>query len=896
LTARARRRRKGWGLSKTTFRGEGEFVTGLETGAAVGGALSGGWSLRTAGRALLAVSAAALMGLYAQNASAAGAATPAPAPRADDGLGPKDVYVEADLVVDDQDKKIVTATGRVEMRYLGRTLRADKVTYNTVNGVSHAVGHVVIVNEDGTVEYSRDTTLDDQFRTGVALGFAGRLEDNVTMVAGASIKRTETVTELNHGLYTPCSTCQADGVTPRKPTWTIEATRIIEDRDRRVIYYKNAVIRVLGVPVFYAPIFWHPDPTAARQSGLLTPKITYSNYRGLAYSQPYYIDVSPSADLIIDPQFFTRVDPFLALKFKEQFYSGSINLRLGYTYSEAFDSHSFFGKDTSRSYILGNGSFALDPNWTVGFGAERVTDPTLFQRYAVGQVYTDRGPFPTDTSRLISQLYGIRQDANSYFSVAALNFESLRAAVLDNGVNPVGFDSYDTSAAFPTATPIEDRFDPNQPFLDGRLRLTGEAVTLTRSNPVLDVSDPSGLTVAGPQPFSEHGVVENAPPSPSAGDAITSLRYRDSRSADAEANWQSSFTFTSGIRIQPFIDARFDYFSINQGVLYAPEGLQAVPTAAPSTDARALGTVGANFSWPFIKPVGGGSLVLEPLIQLAASNKVPLDPAIPNEDSVSFEFDETNLFEINRFSGYDLSEGGARANVALRATLDLPEDRSASLLIGRTFRTEPDLVFTPQSGLQGDLSDWVTAVSVTPLRGVSLFNRARLDGTTWQFHREEAGINATFGRISGSIRYVFEKSGTVQVDCTNQELAVSATGVEECPSPFGGALVPAGSSVVGEVENLDVSGSWFFTKNWGATVNASRDFIGYDVNGRYQGVWPRVQVAFSYLDDCVRVDLIYTHEEYYSATIGPSDSIGLRLTLTTLGGTLLAPSQGQGSR
>lgn len=871
-------------------------MTGLENGVAVRDALCGGRRLNTAGRALLAVSAAALMCMYAESANAAGPAAPAAPPKADDGLGPKDVYVEADMVVDDQDKKIVTATGRVEMRYLGRSLRADKVTYNTVTGVSHAIGHVVIVNEDGTVEYSRDTTLDDQFRTAVALGFAGRLEDNVTIVAGASIKRTETVTELNHGLFTPCSTCQADGVTPRKPSWTIEATRIIEDRERRVIYYRNAVIRVLGVPVFYAPIFWHPDPSATRQSGLLAPKITYSNYRGLAYSQPYYIDVSPSIDLTVDPQIFTRVDPFLALKYKETFYSGSINIRLGYTYSQAFDNHVFFGKDTSRSYILGSGSFALDPKWTVGFGAERVTDPTLFQRYAVGQVYTDRGPFPTDTSRLISQLYGIRQDANSYFSIAALNFESLRAAVFDNGLTPVGFNNYDTSAAFPTATPVEARFDPNQPFLDGRLRLTGQAVTLTRSNPVLDVADPSGLTVAGPQPFSEHGVVQNAAPAPTLADPITSLRYRDSRSADAEANWQASFTFTSGLRIQPFIDARLDYFSINQGVLYAPEGLQAVPTAAPANDERALGTVGANISWPFIKPVGGGSLVVEPLIQLAASNKVPLNPAIPNEDSVSFEFDETNLFEINRFSGYDIAEGGARANVALRATLDLPENRSASLLVGRTFRTQPDLVFTPQSGLQGNLSDWVTAFSVTPVRGISIFNRARLDGTTWQLHREEAGINAGFGQLSGSIRYVYEKSGTVQVDCTNQELSISPTGVEQCPSPFGGALVPAGSSVIGEVENLDMSGSWFFTKHWGATVNASRDFIGYQANGRYKGVWPEVQVGFTYLDDCIRVDLIYTHEEYYSAIIGPSDSVGLRLTLTTLGGTLLAPSQGQGSR
>ena len=69
-------------------------------------------------------------------------------------------------------------------------------------------------------------------------------------------------------------------------------------------------------------------------------------------------------------------------------------------------------------------------------GGAGVTDPTLFRRYSVTQVYSDRGPFPTDTSRLISQLYAQRADANSYFSAGILSFESLRAAVIDNAQRP----------------------------------------------------------------------------------------------------------------------------------------------------------------------------------------------------------------------------------------------------------------------------------------------------------------------------------------------------------------------------------------------------------------------------------------------------------------------------
>jgi LPS-assembly protein len=833
------------------------------------------------GAALLVLSSTA----EAKPAKSASSEHKAPAtPAVDDGLGAKDLYMEADTIVDDREKKEVTAEGHVEVRYQGRTLRADKVVYNTVTGVSHATGNVVIVGADGT-EYSRDATLDDQFRAAVALGFSARLQNDVTIIAGASVRRTEAVSELKDGRYTACAICKADGKTPKNPTFSIQADTIVQDRDRHLIYYHHAIIRVLGVPVLYAPIFWHPDPTAPRTSGLLAPKIEYSDRRGLSYQEAYYWAISPYADLRITPQINTAVNPFLNLWYREQFYSGSIDIRTGYTYDQEFDNHTKFGADTSRSYILAKGAFQLDPQWIVGFGAERVTDPTLFRRYSVNQVFTDRGPYPTDTDRLISQAYAQRVDRQSYFSAAVLSFESLRAAVVDpqNG-QPVGIQSYDSSQTFPVAPLVEDHFDPSLPILGGRVRFTGSAVALLRNNEVLNTTDPTGLQPAGPQPYTDHGVVQATPPTPTAADPSSSLIYRDSRRASAEANWQASYTFDSGIRLQPFADARFDYFSINNGMLLSGVGATTL-TPARDNDTRGLGTVGATLTWPFIKPVGKGSLIVEPIVQLIAANDVKLDPNIPNEDSVAFEYDETNLFEINRFSGYDLAEGGERANLGLRATLDLAGGQSASALIGRTFRTEPDLVFTAQSGLQGTSSDWVTAFSVTPITGLTLFNRARLDGEKWSVRREEAGGNFSFGdSLSASIRYVYQQSGLVQVSCAVQQITIVGV-TAECPSPFGGSLVPEGSSVIGKIENAQIGGSWFFTKTWGLTVNTTYDFVGYETNGRYHPVLPISQVGLVYRDDCVRLDIIYTHDETYSATIGASNSVGVRLTLTTLGST-----------
>ena len=63
-----------------------------------------------------------------------------------------------------------------------------------------------------------------------------------------------------------------------------EAERVTQDRRRRVIVYRNAVIRVRGVPVLWTPYFAHADPTAERASGLLVPRIQVSNRRGLSCS------------------------------------------------------------------------------------------------------------------------------------------------------------------------------------------------------------------------------------------------------------------------------------------------------------------------------------------------------------------------------------------------------------------------------------------------------------------------------------------------------------------------------------------------------------------------------------------------------------------------------------
>jgi LPS-assembly protein len=269
--------------------------------------------------------------------------------------------------------------------------------------------------------------------------------------------------------------------------------------------------------------------------------------------------------------------------------------------------------------------------------------------------------------------------------------------------------------------------------------------------------------------------------------------------------------------------------------------------------------------------LGAGSIIIEPLVELAASPKASLNPNIPNEDSASFEFDETTLFAINRFPGYDLLEGGERMDVGGRATVDFGGGRNFSLLVGRVYRTEPDLAFNAISGLQGKSSDWVSAATFTPIPGLSFFARTRSDADTWKVREEEAGANVLIGRSSISVRYNYNENGVEQIECATTT----------CASPFGGQVIN-GSTVIGRVQSAEISGQTFFTKHWGLYANVTRDL--------QTRIFPVAQFSVFYQDECIRFDLLYTHDEIYSTVIGTSNSVTFRLTLATLGGTL-APGQ-----
>jgi LPS-assembly protein len=629
-----------------------------------------------------------------------------------DVLGEDGFYLESDELIDDGENQRVIARGSVEARYQGRTLRAREVEYRTETGVVIARGDAQIINADGTAQFADEIELDEELTAGVATGFSSQLGQGVKIAAASAVRRSETVTDLNRAIYTPCAIC-ADNGRPKSPTYSLQAERVTQDRSRRIVYYRNAVLRVKNVPVAYLPVFWHPDPTAQRASGFLVPDIELSRRRGVSYEQPYYWAISPSQDLVISPQFNERVNPFLNLDYRKRFHSGQVRARLGYTHEQDFGDlfgvdpadgqfkrlarDVKFGDDTSRSYVLADGQFDLTENWRWGFSAERTSDDLLFRKYDIGRVYQDRGLYLADSQRLISQLYTVRSGPRSYLSVGAMSFQGLRPL--------------DDDGTFPTVAPlVEGRFEPDSPIAGGRLRVRGSGVVLLRDE------SPLNPNIAG----------------------------TDSRRATIEADWRRPFTFSNGLRVEPLALVRGDAYSLSD---------------APGFDdrvTRGTATIGAEAKWPFIRRTRTGSIMLEPIVQVLISPDADRSADVPNEDSTVLTFDETNLFSENRYPGFDRYEGGQRVNLGGRATFDWGGGREATLFAGRSFRTDRDLTLAPTSGLREKASDYLLAATARPFDQLFVYTRARLDSETGEVRRAEAAANVNFSRVRGAVRYWYD--------------------------------------------------------------------------------------------------------------------------------------------
>jgi LPS-assembly protein len=754
---------------------------------------------------------------------------PPPAPE----TGQQQMLLQAVEIQYDYPNERVSAVGNVQVYYKGTTVEADKVVYDQRTKHLHAEGNVRITSPGGQITYGDLIDLSDDLRNGFIDSLRIETIDQ-TRFAAARGKRTEgNFTVLESGVYTACKPCRED---PRKPPlWQIKAARIIHDQSEKMVYFEDTRLEFFGVPLLYTPYLAAPDPTVKRKSGFLMPLVTTSSLYGYSVQTPYYLALAPNYDMTISPRVTSKQGPLAEVEWRHRLDNGSYTIRTSGVYQ--MDKDEFAGTDafkTFRGSVETSGRFNLSPRWTWGWDGVLVSDPTYFADYKIRTLQsraTDLASFFGQTDVGISQLFLAGRGERSYFDARTIHY--------------TGFTSADQQQALPIIHPVVDYQNTFSAFggeLGYNVNMTSLSRTAASYDAISNAAVNNGLcniTTADP-------AVKNT-----TNCLLRGIPGNYSR-LSADVHWRGQYIDPLGQVFTPFASIRGDAAQIN---VTDDLGVSNFIETGENNLTRVMPTVGLEYRYPFISVHSWGTQTIEPIAQIIARPSETQIGRFPNEDAQSLVFDDSNLFKLDKFSGWDRVEGGGRANVGFQYVAQFNGGGSANMLIGQSYQLFGTNSYTVGdntntglgSGLAKPVSDYVARFAYAPNRIFNVISRYRFDEQDFTLKRFEVEGRATVDRWSVGLLYG-----------------------DYAAQPELGFLERR--------EGMLASGSVKITANW-VLNGAAR----YDVKNNNLS---QTQIGVGYIDDCLLFGLTYVTDYTYSTSVPESNhTVLLQFGLRTLGST-----------
>jgi LPS-assembly protein len=304
---------------------------------------------------------------------------------------------------------------------------------------------------------------------------------------------------------------------------------------------------------------------------------------------------------------------------------------------------------------------------------------------------------------------------------------------------------------------------------------------------------------------------------------------RDLARASVLADWNRSWVLSNGVVLGALGEAGADVYGIRQDL-------------GAGTFGRSHGTAAVELRWPLVKAGAGGvAHILEPVAQIALSSGTGslADP----EDSALVEFDEGNLFALNRFPGADESESGLRANLGVSYLRMDPAGWTLGVTLGRVVRAETGGDFSLASGLDGLSSDWLGAMRLDLANGLNLSNRFLLNDSLG-ISKAEVKFSATADTYGLAAGYVH----------------VAADLDENRPLP---------------TSELSLEGNVKLAPAWTAHAASRYDFEAEQM--------AKAGLGLTFRNECLMVDLSLSRRFTSSTSVTPTTDFGLSVELLGFG-------------
>jgi LPS-assembly protein len=505
-----------------------------------------------------------------------------------------------------------------------------------------------------------------------------------------------------------------------------------------------------GVPVFYTPYFQHPDIGVTRETGLLNPSFSVSSGRsGVQVRQPYFITYGDDKDVTLTPIARLAGDPSPA----GGVLLGQYRQRVpdGALELEASGTYESTDTDASDRQFRGHlaGNGLFDVNRDWRWGF-------TFKNASDKQYLRT---YHLGSSRwLEDQLWAEGFFGRSYFEARGYGWQTTKDGVKDSTQPIVApLINYDFVGEPGTAGGYWGLKADMMNLIrrDGRNSFRVAMLpswTLPYTSPLGDVYELK-LTVAADMYVTEH---------------------TDPDSDDVNPSDTNTFNGVTG-RVFPQ----------------------------------------ASFKWryPWVQRGESFTQVVQPIAQLVLSPNCCNSGKIPNEDSRTFEWDDTKLFSANRFSGYDRVDDGSRVNYGLQWSAYNTTGGRAEVFLGQSYQFIRGHDEPKESGIHGDLTDVVGRVTLAPADWLNSTYRFRFNTDRTKMERQEVDLNAGVPELDLSLAYV--------------QLA--------------------GNEDFSNREQLSGTVSTQLYDYWSASAGVSYDFVGDRVDG--------VNASIGYNDECFGMNL-----------------------------------------
>jgi LPS-assembly protein len=398
----------------------------------------------------------------------------------------------------------------------------------------------------------------------------------------------------------------------------------------------------------------------------------------------------------------------------------------------------------------------------------------------------------TNDDRLRNVINAERIDTNSYISIAGWAFEGLRVD--------------DVQKQIPIALPALDaRFILNN-VAGGKVELQGNSLSIIR------------------------------------------IEGQDTQRAFASARWDLRRLTPWGQELTLTAYGRGDVYHTDDA-----EGTTvAIYQGTNGWHTRAIGALAADIKWPFVGAAFGGIQRFVPRVQLVLTPPTP-NMDIPNEDARSIDLEDSNLFALSRFPGYDRWEDASRVTYGLDWSLDRP-NLSVVSTIGQSYRfnRSPGL-FPEGTGLTGRVSDIVGRTRIRYGRLIDITHRFRIDKSNFALRRSELDLTVGSDQTYLQVGYLRLDRN---IDPTIEDLR--------------------------DREELRLAGRVKFHRYWsifGSTVLDLTD-KGEDPLSIADGFAPvRHRLGILYEDDCLELGLTWRRDYERIGSFRKGSTFGLHLAL-----------------